>query len=224
MKPHALDLFCGAGGATRGLQLAGFHVTGIDIKPQPNYCGDAFVRGDSLNPPIDPSSFAFIWASPPCQAYTPAAATARRIYGKVYPDLIEQTRALLIASGVPWVIENVMSAPLRRETAIVLCGLSFGLGVLRHRRFESNQLLLMPAHPVHPRGLALRRDIVTVAGGFGGSTNNGKRSSSFYRRATRNEAERAMGIDWHMTERELMQAIPPAYSQFIGTQAIRLIP
>src|SRR6185437_7851072 len=65
---RALDLFCGAGGATKGLQNAGFHVTGVDLKRSPRYCGDVFIQADALT--VDPRGFDFIWASPPCQAHT----------------------------------------------------------------------------------------------------------------------------------------------------------
>ncbi len=214
MKPRALDLFCGAGGATKGLQRAGFHVTGVDIKPQPRYCGDAFFQADALTFPLE--GFDFIWASPPCQAYTAVCAT-RRAKGKEYPRLIGHTRRRLESSGVDWVIENVPSAPLR--SGIILCGLNFGLPLLRHRRFESSFLLLAPPHIRHSRGMAVRGEVFTVAGSFGGSTNNGKRKSCFYMRARRAEAERAMGIDW-MDEKTLMQAVPPAYAEFIGRQAL----
>lgn len=106
-KPRALDLFCCAGGATKGLQRAGFHVTGVDIKPQPRYCGDAFLQLDALSVRLD--GYDFIWASPPCQPFSalrhmPTARTD-------HEDLIEPTRARLISSGVSYCIENVDGAP-----------------------------------------------------------------------------------------------------------------
>lgn len=203
-KPRALDLFCKAGGATKGLQRAGFHVTGVDIDPQPRYCGDAFVQADALQPPFDLSGFDFIWASPPCQAFTVANA----IHGREHPNLIPQTRELLTRAGTRYTIENVVGAPL--ENAVELCGAMFGLGVIRHRRFESNFLLMTPAHPPHRggtnshRGLSTGAEYVCVAG------------HNFLVR----EASVAMGIDW-MTQKELAQAIPPAYGEYIGRAALR---
>ena len=142
-----LDLFCCAGGATKGLQRAGFHVTGIDIKPQPRYCGDAFIQADALKPPVDLRRFDFIWASPPCQAFTALRNLQRNQHGpKEYPNLIPQTRAMLLAAGVPYSIENVEGAPLGDSSGclIVLCGTMFGLQVpdgsavlRRHRLFET---------------------------------------------------------------------------------------
>lgn len=134
VKPRALDLFCGAGGATKGLQLAGFHVTGVDIKPQPRYVGDAFVRMDALQ--ADAGEFDFIWASPPCQAHTSMKTMHN---ARPHVDLIPATRALLQASGRPYVIENVEGAPLIHP--ILLCGTMFDLGcdgaeLRRHRLFE----------------------------------------------------------------------------------------
>src|SRR4051812_30803731 len=108
-RPLALDLFCGAGGATKGLQRAGFHVTGIDIKPQPRYCGDFFILGDALRPMLNLAQFDFIWASPPCQAYS-LSSHSQRLGGKVYPDLVEPTRELLARAPGPSVIENVVGA------------------------------------------------------------------------------------------------------------------
>lgn len=146
MKPRALDLFCCGGGATRGLQLAGFHVTGVDHKPQRRYIGDHFVQADALRPPFDLRSFDFIWASPPCQAHSVMRymTTAK----KGHLDLIPETRAMLIASGVPYCIENVIGAPLR--TVIELCGTMFdlctpcGAELRRHRRFETSFMMLQP--------------------------------------------------------------------------------
>lgn len=108
---RALDLFCGAGGATKGLQRAGFHVIGLDVKPQPRYCGDAFIQADALRPPVDLSTFGFIWASPPCQ-HSSWSARRWRNAGKEYPDLIEPARQMLEASGKPFCIENVVGAPM----------------------------------------------------------------------------------------------------------------
>ena len=138
MKPRALDLFCCAGGATRGLQEAGFHVTGVDIKPQPRYVGNEFHQANALTFPLD--GFEFIWASPPCQAHTAMKAMHN---AKDHDDLIPQVRRMLllhmVSSGVNFVIENVEGAPLLNPA--LLCGTMFDLGcdnaeVRRHRLFE----------------------------------------------------------------------------------------
>jgi DNA (cytosine-5)-methyltransferase 1 len=116
-KPRALDLFCGAGGVSVGLQRAGFDVTGVDINPQPHHRGGHFIQADALEvlQEIDfLLSFDFIWASPPCQRYSSLAALQK---GKEYPDLIPETRARLQAAGVPYCIENVPGAPLGETPA-----------------------------------------------------------------------------------------------------------
>src|SRR5438552_15961975 len=101
MRPRALDLFCGAGGATKGLQRAGYHVTGLDIRPQPRYCGDAFHQADALTFPLD--GYDLIWASPPCQRYS----IANNIHGRSdHPDFISDVRKRLGRQGAPWLIEN----------------------------------------------------------------------------------------------------------------------
>ena len=144
----ALDLFCCAGGATKGLQRAGFHVTGVDINPQPRYCGDAFIQGDALE--VDLRGYDFIWASPPCQAYS----RLRHLHPKDRPELIPSVRRRLVASGTPYCIENVEGAPLGDSGfLIMLCGTMFGLqtkdgrGELRrHRLFETSFSI-----PLRPR-------------------------------------------------------------------------
>lgn len=216
-RPRALDLFCCAGGATKGLQLAGFHVTGVDIKPQPRYCGDAFVQADAFAPPLDLSDFDFIWASPVCQPYTALNSMVPGLRDR-YPDQIEPVRAMLRASGVPYVIENVPGAPLRNP--IMLCGSRFGLRVRRHRLFESNFLGLpqyVPSYscrhsderPIDVSGQGSRRRVPRKDSAGGDS----------YKPRDLAEAREAIGIDW-MTRAELSQAIPPAYGQFIGRAAL----
>lgn len=205
-RPRLLDLFCGAGGAAMGYHRAGFDVVGVDLHPHPRY-PFAFVQADALEPPFDLSDFDAIHASPPCQAYSWAAKRWRQIERA---DLVDRTRTLLEASGVPWVIENVIGAPLRRQ--IVLCGTQFGKDLVRHRRFESSLLLLMPPRCVH-FGSVRAGDYVTVAG-HGGDNAKGRGS-----RAAKQEA---MGIDW-ANDHELNQAIPPAYTEFIGRQLITAI-
>lgn len=128
----ALDLFCGAGGATKGLQRAGFHVTGVDISPQPRYCGDIFSQADAMEFPL--GGYDFIWASPPCQRYTAGAKKWGTQDG--HPDLIAPIRSRLLANGVPFVIENVETARPWLVDPVMLCGTQFGLGVFRHRLFE----------------------------------------------------------------------------------------
>lgn len=202
-RPRALDLFCGAGGAAMGLHRAGFDVVGVDIEPQPRY-PFTFVQGDALD--ADVRGFDFIWASPPCQAHS---ITARCHPQLVYPDMIPATRAKLRAAGVPFVIENVQGAPL--IVALKLCGAMFGLPLYRWRWFESNLLLLGPDRPDLPRGATLRGEWPCIAGNgcFKGQREMSRKSAWVA----------ALGIDW-MLKRELAQAIPPAYSAFIGRQVL----
>lgn len=203
---RALDLFCGAGGASMGLFNAGYAVTGIDIKPQPNY-PFWFIEWDAVAFPLE--GFDFVWASPPCQAH---CALRHLMPHKHYECFIERTRDRLMAWGGPWVIENVPGAPLR--DTIQLCGSAFGLRVRRHRIFESNIELVGVAckhkeqsRPIDVSGTGGRR-VNRRADDKGGNTNKPRSIS---------EAQEAMGIDW-MTRYELSQAIPPAYSQFIAQQ------
>lgn len=218
-RPKLLDLFSGAGGAARGYQLAGFHVTGIDHKPQPRYAGDVFVQGDALEYcRAHGHEFDAIHASPPCQAHSTLRALHRQ---RDYPDLVNETRIVLIATGRPWVIENVVGAPI--QSGLTLCGSMFGLGAVcrdgafhqlrRHRYFESSELMIAPpcAHKGRPVG---------VYGNGGG--NEGRAHLPSVNGYTGNAKERreAMGIDW-MNRGELSQAIPPAYTEYIGRQLIQ---
>lgn len=219
MKPRALDLFCCAGGATKGLQQAGFHVTGVDIRPQPRYCGDEFHQADALTFPLE--GFDFIWASPPCQRYT----ILQNRVSKEHPDLVEPIRYRLKNWGGPYAIENVDGAPLIKP--FVLCGTMFGLGIpglaqlWRHRLFETNfiDLLLLPhcSHQPTKEIDGVRYGAITVTGHAGGTRRRGS-----LRQYTAAERRLAMGVDW-MTNEELAQAIPPAYSEFIGRQAMQIL-
>ncbi len=208
-----LDLFCGAGGCAVGYHRAGFtEIVGVDIKPQPRY-PFTFIQADALEyVAAHGHEFDCIHASPPCQAYTPLRALQG---GKTYPDLVAATRAALIETGRPYVIENVMSAPL--QGGIVLCGGMFGLRTYRHRRFESSVLLWQPLHPRH-RVRAFTHDKrrahygkIDQDSGFVQVTGGGNCSVA--------NACAAMGIDW-MNKNELNQAIPPPYTDWIGHQLL----
>ena len=196
-----LDLCCGAGGCSMGYDWAGFDVTGVDIKPQKHY-PFKFIQEDALNYLLgaDLSEYDLIHASPPCQKYSKCSAP-HRAAGKVYPDIIKQIRSLLIRSDKPFVIENVEGAPLYRP--VMLCGTMFNLKVLRHRLFESNFYIMSPGRCKHT-GTVKDGDYATVCGNGSGKD-----------RATIKIWSDAMGIHW-MTRKELTQAIPPAYTQYIG--------
>jgi DNA (cytosine-5)-methyltransferase 1 len=196
-----LDLFCGGGGASVGYFRAGFDVVGVDKAPQPFYPFQ-FIQADALSLDYDfLMSFDAIHASPPCQAYSVGSALARK-RGKLYPDLFKPVHRMLTAVGLPYIIENVQGSPAQ---GIGLCGTMFGLGVKRHRLFQSNVSLILPSTPCtcssHPG------EFITVAG------------SSF----SKVEAKAAMGIDWPIDNFQLKEAIPPAYTQFIGAQLLNYI-
>ncbi len=204
-KLKVLDLFCGVGGAAMGYHQAGFEVVGVDIRPQPRY-PFKFIQADCLA--LDPAfvaSFDVIHASPPCQVHSITA----KIHGnsRGHLDLIPETRAMLVASGRPYVMENVPGAPL--IDPIMLCGTMFGLRVFRHRHFECSFWTLTPPHDGHV-----------------GTTNSSRTYSTFATGADmiciagnnfrREDGAAAMEIDWPATRPEITQAIPPAYTRWIG--------
>lgn len=207
MRPRLLDLFCGAGGASMGYHRAGFEVVGVDISPQPHYPFE-FHQGDALTYPLD--GFDAYHASPPCQAYSMAAIASRRD-GVAYPDLVAATRERLCRSGKPWVIENVPGSPLCNPT--MLNGAMFGMRIVRRRFFETSfplPLILCPRdeQAYDKMGRPVKEgDMITPVGHF---------SNVPY-------AQRQMGIDW-MTRHELSQAIPPAYTEYIGRYLLKAIP
>lgn len=214
---RAIDLFCCAGGAARGLQQAGFHVTGVDVRPQPRYAGDAFVQADALRLPFRLGDFDFIWASPPCQGYS-ILGQLPWIKGKSYPKLVEPVREMLQGSGRAWCIENVPGAPIHGAT---LCGQMFGLPLYRHRVFETSFFLLAPAHPKHLETIGERRTDATRGRGTlnassaRGSWGKGGVVTVAGHQFKKIDGQRALGVDW-MTRPEMAEAIPPAYSRFIG--------
>jgi DNA (cytosine-5)-methyltransferase 1 len=223
MRPRLLDLFCGAGGCTKGYQDAGFYVVGVDINPMPRYCGDEFIQGDALwhlkqlaydNSHGNPYPFVALHASPPCQGYS----VANNVHKKDHPKLLGDTRELLQATGLPYVIENVEGARKHMIEPYTLCGLSLGLNVKRHRLFESNFPLIVPpchskhdgdwllvfGHSVMERGHVVRQ---TPAG----------HNTTHRKHTTTARGREAMGIDW-MNRDELSEAIPPPYTELIGHQ------
>lgn len=199
-----------------GYHQAGFEVTGVDIDYQSRYPYN-FVKGDALAigwRMLMSGGFDMVHASPPCQKYSDLAKRT----GLEYPDLIEPTRKMLQDSGLPYIIENVDTAPLIEP--IMLCGSMFpDLRVYRHRLFESNIPLVAPEHQKHTKlvfthdkrkkhyGIKTPDMFVQVTGGGN---------------ATIKEKRRAMGIDW-MIHKEINEAIPPSYTQYLGEQCKRWI-
>lgn len=203
-RPRLLDLFCGAGGASVGYARAGFDVVGVDIRRQPHYPFD-FVLFDALDLPLDfVELFDAVHASPPCQRWADGVPDPER-----WPDLLAPTRAMLDVAGLPYLLENVKRAPLRRD--VLLCGSGFGLQaggfeVRRHRVFELGRWQLgslvppcthtLPCMPVFGHGPG--RDFYARWG----------RCSTATMRA-------GMDTPW-MGREEMREAIPPAFSEFLG--------
>ena len=231
MKPRALDLFCCAGGATKGLQRAGFHVTGVDIKPQSRYCGDEFHQADALTFPFSGASefsggttdytrevcmscglhrnrhFDFIWASPPCEF---GSQLTPKAYRGNHENLIEPTRERLVRAGVPFCIENVPSNAGLLVNPFMLCGSQFGLKVRRHRFFELNFPLSELFPPCDHSGRP-----VLISGTH-------RRTDEPRYEYTAQQCRDAAGLDW-MRRIDMDKAIPPAYSEFIGRQVLQYL-
>ena len=219
IKPKALDLFCCAGGAGMGLWQAGFEVVGVDIEPQRRYPFE-FHQADAMTFPLD--GFDFVWASPPCQGYT-ALRHAPGAKGTA-PQLINAVRTRLEATGKPWCIENVEEAAWAMRDPVTLCGSMFGLGaqgcrLQRHRLFECSFQFERPE---------CRHDARPVIGVYGGharrraASAGGRGTKDVWRGGHKAAASEAMGIDW-MTLGEMSEAIPPAYAEYIGKAAMKLI-
>jgi DNA (cytosine-5)-methyltransferase 1 len=224
VSPRLLDLFCRAGGAAMGYHRAGFGVVGVDIESQRRYPFD-FVRADALDwlDGREWVGYAFdaIHASPPCQAFTAYQRTGN--VGE-YPDLVAQTRELLQATGLPYVIENVEGSPL--IDPVLICGTQFDppMEIQRHRLFEANWPLKPPQWPC--RHKLNGRDRYP-----GGRSKQRTGSSRGLVRATveigswdipLTVQQEVMGIDWMELE-ELSEAIPPAYTELIGHQLMQHI-
>lgn len=212
-RPKLLDLYCGAGGAGWGYHLAGFDVTGVDLYEQPKHRKEMkFIQADALAILDDTTfcrSFDVIHASPVCKRYSVTAS----LHNNDYPDDIPAVREKLERIGRPYVIENVPGAPLKNY--VILCGSMFGLKVIRHRLFECNPQIFFPP----------------MACNCTGKTNASRGYSSFEKGARyisvagnnykADDGREAMGIDW-MTREYLSQAIPPAYTKWIGEQMMKI--
>jgi DNA (cytosine-5)-methyltransferase 1 len=210
MKPRLLEVYCGQGGFTAGAIRAGWHVTGIDLHPQPRYIGDVFTQGDAVaflrtNLGWVRDTFQAVAGGPPCQRYS----LTQRIQGNDHPDLIAATRDLFEQTGLPYVIENVEEARPELRNPVTLCGAMFGLRTYRHRLFEAGGgfTLTVPEHPEHTAPLRKMGrpprpgDMIHAVGNFSGVG------------IVRDD----WGVPW-MNRDGIREAVPPAYGQYVGEQ------
>ncbi len=220
-RPRILDLYCGAGGASMGLYRAGFDVEGVDIKPQKHY-PFPFHQADALTFPLE--GYAAYWASPPCQYYS-RLRHLPWLKDRVYWRSVPPTRERLLTTSKPWVIENVEDCG-DMPNSFVLCGASIGLSLYRHRRFETTFPVFLPSHQKHKRVIVSGRASLAKRRHGQQGFKEINRDSIAGKGNYKGDAERrrtVMQIDW-MTSEELAQAIPPAYSEYIGKflmQAVR---
>jgi DNA (cytosine-5)-methyltransferase 1 len=227
-KPTLLDLFCGVGGSGVGYNRAGFNIVGVDHKAQPNY-PFWFIQMDAIEflTKVNLKQFNIkaIAASPPCQAYSRhVSSDGRWSHGKHKgfnePRYIADLREMFIDIGMPYIIENVFGARDDLINPILLCGVMFGLGTRRHRLFESSIPLTQPDHPscrgvTHPvaeewikkQPTGRNRRIYSVVG-------KGRQTGSV------DVWKVLMGIDWATHDYELSEAVPPAYTEYVGKEMI----
>jgi DNA (cytosine-5)-methyltransferase 1 len=256
MKRKLLDLCCRGGGCSRGYADAGFEVVGVDIEPQKSYQFE-FHQADAFEfAPKHWKEFDAIHASPHCQGYRNRGAHMKRKDGTERPKQIDQFREMLESFGLPYVIENIVGAPLEDSPLfgvrrVMLCGTMFRLGtqcgaeLQRHRLFEINWDCPMP--PACNHGWAgiigvygghardrRRRETIGVYGT--GPSDSSRRTitvtgntpqqnvvrNSVFKTYSVDDARQAMGIDW-LTMHDLSQAIPPAYTRWIGEQLMEAI-
>lgn len=224
-KPRVLDLFCCAGGATKGYQDAGFHVVGVDKDARPDYCGDEFHQGDAVDFAWEHAEeFDLVHASPPCQTFSTITPAHRR--GN-HLNLIPPTRAALIMSGVPFVIENVMptvkAGELRMD--VKLCGEMFGLKVIRHRAFELGRWTM--EQPKHLKHRGLTKGAGRPARGRSKEERLADKTWYYYGVYGWGDGpvvnvvadwQMAMGIDWMTDRHDLAEALPPAYTELLGRE------
>lgn len=209
-RPKILDAFCCQGGAGKGYADAGFDVTGVDIDPQPRY-PYRFVQADAIAFILEHGAeFDFIHASPPCQHYT----KARNLRKNNHPDLIGPTRAVLKATGRPWVIENVEDAADWLNNPVRLCGAAFGLRTYRHRLFETGNgfLLPEPMHPEHSWPL-VKMGRPPVPGHFNHYVGHFSGAD---------QAREDLGTPW-MTKEGMRECIPPAYTRYVGQHLMHAV-
>lgn len=222
-RPRLLDAFCRKGGSSRGYQLAGWHVTGVDQEDHSEgYAGDVFVQGDALEFILDHGhEFDMIHAGPPCQADCTLMAGTNADMDHAHVSLLAQTRDCLNWVGKPYVIEQpIGKAEMRKD--LMLCGLHFGLKVYRHRQFElggwsmpnlpHNQKELHRGHRVagYRHGVNYEGDMFAVYGDGGG-------------KGSVSDWQKAMGIDWMSDKKDLAEAIPPSYTEHIGRHFIEYV-
>ena len=211
-RPRLLDLYCCAGGAAMGYHRAGFEVVGVDIAPQPDY-PFTFIQGDALEYlTTHGHEYEAVHTSPPCQASCALIKGNQSATAANHVNLIPATRDLLARLDVPTVIENVQGSDLRRD--LTLCGEMFNLGVIRHRYFE----ISVPMQPITHRPHRGR-----VAGWRHGEWHDGPYFAVYGQGGGKGSIEQwqqAMGIDWTRDRRSLAEAIPPAYTEFIGGQLL----
>jgi DNA (cytosine-5)-methyltransferase 1 len=215
MKPLLLDTFCKAGGTSMGYYQAGFEVVGVDIEPQKRYPFE-FHQGDAIEFIMKyGKDFDVIAGSPPCQDYT----SLKAISGKSYPRLINATRETMKSTGKPYIIENVKGARFELDNPIMLCGTMFeGLRVIRHRYFECNPVIWWPPRQCKHIGKIGNNRL---------RNSGGKRIANSFSNVdvlcvsgndfVVSDGRIAMGIDW-MIGKELAQAIPPAYTEWLGKE------
>ena len=227
----ALDLFCGAGGASIGLKQAGFDViVGIDINKN---CGKRypfdFILADALTPPVDIMDFDFVWASPPCEGFS-TASNASKANGKEYIDLLTPTRTM-IENHPCWCIENVPNAPMRPD--LMLTGPSVGLeNIQRVRIFEFNpnwfirNFFLAPCPALVPKHKFKSGEAITVTTTM--ASNNmfyARKAVGMPGKVPNHEGKEKMGIPkrFDMTTAEIGRAVPPPYAKFIGEQILKCL-
>lgn len=224
-KIRLLDLCCGAGGCAMGYKLAAddlgleIEIVGIDLFEQKNY-PFKFIQDDALSFLIKwGRGFTHIHASPPCQEYTHTSNIKTKAKKEGSVSILPEVKTVMYQLKLPGVIENVMGSPFVKD--IILDGRMFGLKIIRRRIFETvNWFSMKPGIPQYKKGMVMRGECMVVAGH---SSNQNRQGIKWQvdGDSTIDKRRNAMGIDW-MNNREITQAIPPAYTRYIGNDFLKM--